>query len=74
MDFIKRTILPTETTLSPALQTPSICALADYFNLRFTDTGNMTVDDKPQAVVCFDTSGSGKTTTVKSFIYPSVEY
>lgn len=25
----------------------------------------MTVDDKPQVVVCFDTTGSGKTTTIR---------
>ena len=64
MHFVKQEILPTETTISPALQTASITSLIRYLTLRFTNTGYMKPDDKPQAVVCFDTSGSGKTTTV----------
>ncbi|KAI8892734.1 hypothetical protein BC833DRAFT_610787 [Globomyces pollinis-pini] len=64
MAFTKKWLLSTETTLSPSLETPAFHSLVEYLNLRFTGTG-MTVDDKPQVVVCFDASGSGKTTTVR---------
>ncbi|KAJ2994323.1 hypothetical protein HDV02_001677 [Globomyces sp. JEL0801] len=64
MAFTKKRLLSTETTLSPSLETPAFHSLVEYLNLRCTGTG-MTADDKPQVVVCFDASGSGKTTTVR---------
>ena len=57
--FRKQTFYAKEQNISPVLDTTVITTLQQYFERRFTGTTRRP-DDKPQAVVCFDTSGSGK--------------
>jgi hypothetical protein len=49
--------------LSPAIQTNAITELAKYMRSYFRGS-NKTADDKPTCAVCFDMSGTGKTTTI----------
>ena len=48
--------------LSPAIETKAITKLAEYMTLyNKKDPGP---DDKPTCAICFDMSGTGKTTTI----------
>ena len=49
--------------LSPAIQTDAIMKLTKYMCDYFKGT-NRSADDKPTCAVCFDMSGTGKTTTI----------
>jgi hypothetical protein len=49
--------------LSPAIQTYAIIQLTDYMT-RYFKGSKRTADDKPTCVICFDMSGTGKTTTI----------
>ncbi|KAJ3370427.1 hypothetical protein HDU84_001393, partial [Entophlyctis sp. JEL0112] len=50
--------------LEPVIPTLAIDALSKYLTDRFQGLKSKS-DDKPTVAVCFDTSGSGKTTTVR---------
>jgi hypothetical protein len=62
MTFIKQKIKKAQF-LQPIISTPVIEELMDYLTDRFTGKGQNPAD-KPVVVTCFDTSGSGKTTTI----------
>ena len=49
--------------LSPAIQTDAIIQLTNYMT-RYFKGSKRTADDKPTCAVCFDMSGTGKTTTI----------
>ena len=61
MTFIKKLFKRTEERILPAIPTKAITAMTVAFDDLFKEglTGQ-----KPMAVTCFDTSGSGKTATV----------
>ncbi|KAI9329733.1 hypothetical protein BDR26DRAFT_872119 [Obelidium mucronatum] len=61
--FIKQSVLVTNQFLQPVLPTTAIELLTNYLSHRFSGVG-ATAEQKPTVAVCFDTSGSGKTTTV----------
>lgn len=48
--------------LSPAIPTTAIEKLSNYMTTHFS--ADPCLDDKPTCVICFDMSGSGKTTTI----------
>ena len=48
--------------LSPAIQTDAIQKLAQYMKIYTKEEPGP--DDKPTCAVCFDMSGTGKTTTI----------
>ena len=49
--------------LSPAIQTDAINKLTNYMTSYFKGS-KRTADDKPTCAICFDMSGTGKTTTI----------
>ena len=51
-----------EQFLSPAVKTTAITRLSEHMNIHFSK--EPAVDDKPTCAICFDSSGSGKTTTI----------
>ncbi|KAJ3369454.1 hypothetical protein HDU84_001549, partial [Entophlyctis sp. JEL0112] len=62
MDFVKEPFSPNAQFLEPVIPTLAIDALSTYLTDRFKGLKSK-LDDKPTVAVCFDTSGSGKTTT-----------
>lgn len=61
MSFVKKEFGLADEFLEPVLPTPAIEAMTRALRKLL---GGFSGPDKPKVVTCFDTSGSGKTTTV----------